>query len=149
MEHQLNDVQSAQLMKARDLTNEIGRRPLHFLSPYFLRLLWVHEQWSVSIPVQFDVNRNRHVQIQGSGPEAIVIQSRITFTARKTPQRYAFQSQLLAVFHLRHGVIDVGHGNDPEPDQPIGSDSAVFLSQPLVVSPEDRSVSLVIPNVAP
>src|ERR1044071_2956735 len=58
VQNQLNDFHPAQLMKPRDLTNEIGGWPLRFLLPYFLRLLWIHEQWSVSIgSIQLDVNR--------------------------------------------------------------------------------------------
>src|SRR5690349_1600731 len=84
VQHQLNHVQAAQLVEARDLANEVGSRPLSFIVAYFLGLLWIHEQWAVALgSIELDVTRYRHIQVDGSGPEAIVVQSRIAFIAWK------------------------------------------------------------------
>src|SRR5262249_41120873 len=82
-------------------------------------------------------------------PEFIVLGRWVAFTARQCAELDPFEAELLAMRHLGDRVLDTGDGHDTHAEQPVGSDGAIFLGEPVIVAADDRLIDLVMADVPP
>src|SRR5262249_54293024 len=91
----------------------------------------------------------RHLHIQGSGPEPVVLRQRIGHAIRKRAEHNALKAERSAVLQLLKAILAGRHRHDPEPDEALGIHSTVFLAQPVIVGPYGGEVGGIVGDVAP
>ena len=102
-----------------------------------------------ALAIEADVHGERHLHLDGRRPEPIVLRYRIALPAGEHAERDSAESELRAVLELGDGIVQVGPGDDAEPDEPISRDGAVLFAEPVVVGADRRAVGVVVGHGAP
>ena len=95
------------------------------------------------------MDAHRHIHVDCCAPEFIVVVAGIHAPGGKSVERNPFESNAPAVFHLGDCVFHASLRDQTEANQAVRRHRAVFLAQPVVVSPHNRFVSLVVFYAAP
>ena len=94
--------------------------------------------------VEGDVRRERHVQVEGGRPEAVVLGSRDVVATRVLGKGDALEPRAGAVLHLVDGILDARVRQHAHDHQPLGGYRAVLLVHELVPRVIDRQVGVVV-----
>src|SRR5262245_45701170 len=78
------------------------------------------------------MHNDRHLQIESSGPETIVLRRGVTLPAGKSTEPRSFQSHALAAFELGYVFLGSGIGQHGDADESVPIDGAILLCEIVV-----------------
>ena len=144
------------LADAQGGAHALGDNPVKEMTPQraqHLRVVLGIDESGVRCPgpvaVELNVGRQRHVHVQRSGPELVVLRSGIALGTGEGAQHDALQAQLGAMLHLGDAVVHASPRQDAHGKQAVAIDRSVLLTQPVVIGPDHRLVDLVVAYAAP
>ena len=96
------------------------------------------------------MNADRHIQVEGSGPESVVFFRRVRFATGKSLEENRLETHFNAGLHFRDHVRDIMHQRqDAHADEPVWIYRAILFRQPTVIRAHHRLVSIIVLDTAP
>ena len=86
----------------------------------------------------------RDAQIEGGGPEPVVLGRGVAPAAGKLVELDPLEAQPGAVLELRHRVVNAAGGDDAHGNDAVGCRRHVFLGEELVVGPHQLAIEVVV-----